>query len=293
MLEQVLLALGAADDYDAVARAIADGARQLAGAMLATLTVPAPDGVGTVVAVSGGLTATAPDDQGVDLLPVYQFSLTTERPDDETLPLLRLHGDHTTTLPIELLARFAPHARVALARAKRFDAVARLAYADPLTGLPNLRGLQTALTNAAGIANAQHRPLALLIIDLDDFRRYNTLWGHLVGDAALQAFARAIRSAARPRDIVARVGGEEFAMLLPDANETEARAVAAHIHEAIAMGSDGLPSAFTASVGIGVFPNDVPDALSLYAVADTAMTMAKHAGKNRTFHFEAMAESLR
>jgi diguanylate cyclase (GGDEF)-like protein len=154
--------------------------------------------------------------------------------------------------------------------------------------LANARGLQDALERTAEIANAEGRSLALLIIDLDDFRRYNALWGHLVGDAALQAFARAIRSAMRGRHFVARVGGEEFAVLLPDLSEKEACTVAADIHEAIAGGSSGLPSPFTASIGIGVYPNDVPDAFSLYAVADTAMTMAKKAGKNRTFQFETI-----
>ncbi len=164
----------------------------------------------------------------------------------------------------------------------------RLAYIDPLTGLANQRGLQRALEQTAALANTKRQPLALLVIDLDDFRRYNTLWGHLVGDAALQAFAHAIRSAMQGRHFVARVGGEEFAVLLPDTGEGEARAVAAHIHEAIASGSGGLPSPFTASIGIGIYPNDVPDAFSLYAVADTAMTMAKRAGKNRTFAFESI-----
>ena len=175
---------------------------------------------------------------------------------------------------------------MALARAQRLADLTQLAYSDPLTGLANQRGLQRALDQTAALANAEGQPLALLIIDLDDFRRYNTLWGHLVGDAALQAFARAIRSVMRGRHFVARVGGEEFAVLLPDASESEARTVAAHIHAAIAAGSGGLPSPFTASIGIGIYPNDVPDALSLYAVADTAMTMAKKAGKNRTFSFE-------
>ncbi len=109
-----------------------------------------------------------------------------------------------------------------------------------------------------------------------------------MGDAALRAFARALRSATRSTDFVARVGGEEFAVLLPDSGELEARVVAAHVHEAIAAGSNGLPSPFTASIGIGIYPNDVPDATSLFAVADTAVLMAKREGKNRTYLFETV-----
>jgi diguanylate cyclase (GGDEF)-like protein len=292
ILENVLMELGAVDEYEAVAQAIADGARALAGTVLVTLTVRAIDDVGTLVVASGGAPPDAEGDGDADHLPVVTFSLESGRQDDETPPLLHLHGSFTTdwSSPSALLQRFAPHARMALARARRLAAMTQLAYADPLTGLANQRGLQCRLDHAATLANMEGRSLALLIIDLDDFRRYNTLWGHLVGDAALQAFARAIRSATRSRDCVARVGGEEFAVLLPDSGESEARTVAAHIHEAILSGSGGLPSPFTASIGIGIYPNDVPDAFSLYAVADTAMTMAKKAGKNRTFAFESMDE---
>ncbi len=287
-LEAALMDLGAADDIEAVAQAIADGARRFVDAVLVTLTLPSSDGLSTLVIASGGMTDDSLDDAGVDHLPIRFFSLHTERHDDETLPLLRLHGEiaESGTHGMTVLKRFAPHARLALARAHRLAAIKRLAYTDPLTGLANARGLQSTLDRQAALANAETRSLAILIIDLDDFRRYNALWGHLVGDAALQAFARAIRGAMRGRQFVARVGGEEFAVLLPDASEHKARTVAADIHEAIAGGSGGLPSPFTASIGIGVYPNDVPDAFSLYAVADTAMTMAKKAGKNRTFQFE-------
>jgi diguanylate cyclase (GGDEF)-like protein len=292
-LEAVLIALGEADEIETVAQTIADGVRQFTDAILVTLTVPSSDGSRSLVIASGGMTTDDVDETGVDQLPVRIFSLHTERHSDETLPLLRIHGENAASgaSGMAMLERFAPHARLALARAQRLAEITRLAYSDPLTGLANARGLQVALDREATLANAEARSLALLVIDLDDFRRYNTFWGHLVGDAALQAFAHAIRSAMRGRHLVARVGGEEFAVLLPDADEHEARAVAAHIHAAIAKGSGGLPSPFTASIGIGVYPNDVPDAFSLYAVADTAMTMAKRAGKNRTFLFETIGQT--
>jgi diguanylate cyclase (GGDEF)-like protein len=292
-LEAVLMTLGMADEIEAVAQAIADGARQFMDAILVTLTVPSSDGSGTLIIASGGMTTEDVDETGVDQLPVRIFSLHTARHSDETLPFLRIHGESTagSASGMMLLKRFAPHARLALARAQRLAEITHLAYSDPLTGLANTRGLQVALDREATRANAESRSLALLVIDLDDFRRYNTFWGHLVGDAALQAFARAIRNAMQGRHLVARVGGEEFAVLLPDSDEHEACAVAADIHEAIAGGSSGLPSPFTASIGIGVYPNDVPDAFSLYAVADTAMTMAKRAGKNRTFLFETIGQT--
>lgn len=292
-LEAVLMTLGMADEIEAVAQVIADGARQFMDAILVTLTVPSSDGSGTLIIASGGMTTEDIDETGVDQLPVRIFSLHTAQHSDETLPVLRIHGENAASGPsgMAMLKRFAPHACLALARAQRLAEITRLADTDPLTGLTNARGLHVALNREATRANAEGKRLALLVIDLDDFRRYNTFWGHLVGDAALQAFARAICNAIRDRHLVARVGGEEFAVLLPDSDEDEALAVAAHIHEAIASGSSGLPSPFTASIGIGVYPNDVPDAFSLYAVADTAMTMAKRAGKNRTFLFETIGQT--
>jgi diguanylate cyclase (GGDEF)-like protein len=291
-LETVLMALGAAEEIEAVAHVIADSARQFMDAILVTLAVPSDDSTRSLVITSGGMTTDGGDDMGVDQLPVRIFSLQSEQHSDETLPLLRIHGESATSSAagMVMLKRFAPHARLALMRARRLAQTTRLAYSDPLTSLANARGLRIALDREATRANAEARSLALLVIDLDDFRRYNTFWGHLVGDAALQAFARAIDSAMRGRHLVARVGGEEFAVLLPGADEHEACAVAADIHAAIAKGSGGLPSPFTASIGIGVYPNDVPDAFSLYAVADTAMTMAKRAGKNRTFLFETIGQ---
>lgn len=294
-LERALLTLGAAQTYAEVTQAIADIARELTGAALVTLTVADAEGSGTTVVASGGLALPPTEAVGVDQLPVVAFPLAGEfAPPDSAPPVLRLHGSDTmvTASPVAPVARFTPHALLALSRARAYAHMTHLAYTDPLTGLANNRALHERLGRVAATANARRSRLALLIIDLDDFRRYNTNWGHLVGDAALRAFARALRNATRTADFVARVGGEEFAVLLEEAGETEARVVATHIHTAIAAGSEGLPSPFTASIGIGLFPHDVPDATSLYAVADTAVLMAKHEGKNRTFVFESVRDAI-
>jgi diguanylate cyclase (GGDEF)-like protein len=286
--EQLLLALGAAQTYEEIAQTIADSARALTGAELVTLTVPTAEEHGTTVFASGGLARDEQETVGVDQLPILAFPLIgAPSLPDAASPELRVHGGIAGMDPpvTDALARFAPHWLLALMRGRAYAHMVHLAYSDPLTGLANSRALHDTLSRAAEAANARGTPLALLIIDLDDFRRYNTNWGHLVGDAALQAFARALRNATRSTDFVARVGGEEFAVLLVNSGELEARVVAAHIHEALAAGSEGLPSPFTASIGIGIYPNDVPDATSLFAIADTAVLMAKREGKNRTWVF--------
>ncbi len=290
-VERLLLLLGAAQTYAEVAQTIADVARELTGAALVTLTLRAAEGASTTVVASGGWELSATEAVGVDQLPILNYPLAGEfAAPDSAPPLLRLHGGDLTAEPppASSLARFAPHALLALSRALAYARMTHLAYSDPLTGLANSRALHETLHRTAAAANTHGQRLALLIIDLDDFRRYNSNWGHLVGDAALRAFAHALRNATRNADFVARVGGEEFAVLLEDSGELEARVVAAHIHAAIAVGSDGLPSPFTASIGIGLYPNDVPDATSLYAVADTAVLMAKREGKNCTFVFESI-----
>ncbi len=95
LLEAILLDLGAADDVESVAQAIADGARRCTGAVLVTLMVPSSNGSGSSVIASGGMIVEDADEAGVDRLPVRTFSLRTEHHTDETLPLLRLHGKTT------------------------------------------------------------------------------------------------------------------------------------------------------------------------------------------------------
>ncbi len=116
LLESVLAELGAVDEYEAVANAIAEGARRLARTVLVTLTVPAVHGTGTLVVVSGGIAPDAEGDGDADHLPVVTFSLDSERYDDERLPLLHLHGDFALNSGprTALLQRFASHARMAL-----------------------------------------------------------------------------------------------------------------------------------------------------------------------------------
>jgi diguanylate cyclase (GGDEF)-like protein len=187
--------------------------------------------------------------------------------------------------PMAHLTRFAPHALLALARGRAYAEMMELAYSDPLTGLANSRALQAALNRTAAAANADGQPLALLIIDLDDFRRYNTNWGHLVGDAALQAFARALRTATRSTDFVARIGGEEFAVLLQGADAAGAAATLRRL-------AGVTPEGQTCSGGVAAWDGvELPDALMRRA--DGALYAAKRAGRDRVVAYAELPGSDR
>jgi len=154
------------------------------------------------------------------------------------------------------------------------------AKTDALTGLPN-RG--SFFQEAASLSRTGSRPLALLMIDLDHFKSINDQFGHAVGDKVLKIFAQTTAGNLRPTDLVGRLGGEEFAVLLPGASEEGAWIVAERLRSAFAdaaMTVDGLPVHATASVGMSVL-NPGQDMNALLDLADQALYRAKAAGRNR------------
>lgn len=163
-----------------------------------------------------------------------------------------------------------------------------LAITDNLTGLHNRRYFMRRLEQAVAQSVRRHEDLALAIVDLDHFKGINDRHGHPVGDAVLQAAAAAMAGEVRVGEVVARVGGEEFAVLMPGADAAQAWAVAERIREAVERGSTATTSAGvavggTASVGVGIYhPMDGAVGRTLYAVADAALYRAKECGRNRT-----------
>ena len=171
-------------------------------------------------------------------------------------------------------------------RAEMQAELARLSRTDALTGLANRRRYEEAFERYWKRARRTAGPLALLIVDADHFKRCNDRYGHAVGDEVLRGLARCLSaSVSRPDDLVARVGGEEFAVLLPERDADGASRIAARVHEAVAR--LGVPSAglgagsVTVSVGLAV--DDGTGGMGdLYRRADAALYEAKAAGRNRT-----------
>jgi diguanylate cyclase (GGDEF)-like protein len=176
---------------------------------------------------------------------------------------------------------------------QRIDSEARLAYLaqfDPLTGLPNRALLADRFSQMIMQAARRGSPLAVLFIDLDQFKAVNDTLGHAGGDGLLKQVAVRLQSAVRPGDTVARISGDEFAIVLADlARPEDAALVAQKLVDglATAVEVEGKEVFVTASVGIAAFPADGADAETLIGAADAAMYRAKQSGRNAYQFFTA------
>ena len=169
--------------------------------------------------------------------------------------------------------------------------IAHLAFHDSLTGLPNRAMLRDHLDLALARAARHRRSVALLYLDLDDFKLVNDGLGHAAGDELLRAMADRLRGRLRQEDLLAREGGDEFLVLLADLEddpEGRAIAVAEDLVEALRAPFELEATEFevSGSVGISVFPRDAADAEGLLAHADSAMYAAKAAGRGQVRVFE-------
>ncbi|WP_025599953.1 putative bifunctional diguanylate cyclase/phosphodiesterase [Burkholderia sp. WSM2230] len=165
-----------------------------------------------------------------------------------------------------------------------------LASTDPLTDLPNRRAFYDELKARLHKASAADKRVALMMVDLDNFKIVNDTLGHGAGDELLKQVAEALRNVVRPNDLVSRIGGDEFAVVLgPDASRVRARATAGRIARNLSrpfllQGSD---SAVTASVGFSVYPEDTREMAELVSNADIALYSAKSRGKSIAVEFQS------
>lgn len=162
-----------------------------------------------------------------------------------------------------------------------------LTLTDELTGLPNRRAFDGRLAEEYARFRRTSRPLALLALDVDYFKRYNDHYGHPAGDAALKAVADVLRvSLARPADFIARIGGEEFVVLLPETDAPGAQEIAARITEnfrqrALPHTDSPVAPYMTVSMGIAIAGNESKDVF--WSRADIALYQAKRNGRNQAF----------
>jgi diguanylate cyclase (GGDEF)-like protein len=158
------------------------------------------------------------------------------------------------------------------------------AMIDPLTGLLNRRAF---LQDAEALLQqqiARDRPIGVLLIDLDHFKSINDRFGHGTGDSVLQIFAKTAQESLRQTDLVGRLGGEEFVVVLADASIDNAYLVADRLRNAFAVNAavlDGVPLQATASIGVSVIVDPAQDLAKLIALADQALYLAKARGRNR------------
>lgn len=173
-------------------------------------------------------------------------------------------------------------------RRQHEEELRRLAIHDSLTGLPNRLLFFDRLNLALCHARRYGHRLAILMLDLDHYKKINDTYGHSVGDLLLREVGKRLQAAIRSSDTVARFGGDEFVLLLPEIHEqTDAAQIAKRILEAISSPFDinGLPLLITVSIGIAIFPEDGEDRETLITNADLALYAAKDKGRNCFFFY--------
>lgn len=192
-----------------------------------------------------------------------------------------------------LAVGLASDAAIAIENAHLFEEVQRLAITDGLTGLCNRQHFLELAGREFDRAHRYQRPLSVIMLDIDRFKRVNDTHGHAVGDEVLQALAARFRANVRDIDLPARYGGEEFAVLLPEVGLERARVAAERLRRSVAdtpietaAGSLNV----TISLGVGAIRElpvagapDCPDLPTLLRLADEALYKAKNAGRNRVW----------
>jgi len=186
------------------------------------------------------------------------------------------------------LEELAERAGPAIDNARRFREARQLADLDALTGLHNRRYFHDTLAREVARAHRYDRRLALIIFDLDDFKAINDRIGHLSGDAVLADAADVISSVVRSADIACRVGGDEFAVILPESGMQEAEQLYARLQQELAQRPLADAGRIRLSAGVAELARD-DDSRSFFERADDALYSAKEAGKGRAVAAEGSA----
>ena len=222
----------------------------------------------------------------------YILMLTAHSDRLDVITGLQAGADDYLTKPFdqdELRARVGIGVRILELEAKLQESLAsaaELAVRDGLTGLFNRRAFDDRLADEVQRAGRYRRPLSLLMIDIDHFKHYNDQHGHPQGDVLLRELSELFLSCVRSTDFVARHGGEEFAVILPETNPANALAVAGIILERVCahpfLYRETQPGgALTVSIGVSGNEDGLPEAERLLLTADQALYQAKRFGRNR------------
>lgn len=212
----------------------------------------------------------------------------------------KTNGAAFDAVDLSLLDLVGPQIAIALERAEWQDRATQfqlMSITDPLTGLLNRRYLEERLTEELNRSTRYNYAMSCLMIDIDDFKKYNDLNGHQAGDAALKITAHCLKATLRSADIACRYGGEEFCILLPQTSLTEAGVIAERMRQRVAetdypYGKSQPLGVVSISVGISTFARHIDTAEKVISAADKALYNAKSQGKNRIeFYVENVTDA--
>ena len=181
---------------------------------------------------------------------------------------------------VDELEQLVQRAKPAIENAQRFREARQLADLDALTGLHNRRYFHETLAREVARAHRYNRSLALIVFDLDDFKAINDRIGHLAGDSVLADAAARVRDVVRSADIACRVGGDEFAVILPEATVDDADQLYRRIQHTVSTNPSGAAGRLLFSAGVAELKPD-DDAVSFFQRADEALYRAKESGKGQ------------
>ena len=237
----------------------------------------------------------APNVLNSDSLPsrIRSFAAMPMRVNNAVIGVLHLSDSEPNAFSpddIRLLSLIAGQAAVTIERAAEHQQLETLAITDGLTRAYNHRYFQMRLEDELRRCKRYRLPISLLIIDADHFKDINDRYGHASGDAVLRDMGTLLRQCMRDTEIVARLGGEEFGVMLPQTDEIQARIAAERLRAAVEAHDfravDGQPIHVTISVGISGFPPSAATRADLMEQADRAMYAAKRGGRNRVVSAE-------
>ena len=301
--------IGSTIDLDAVLTLTLETAGALTGVDAALICLPAPDESEPLFATIGMSTEEAarqpvagpPGGQPARAVRIA-YTYTHEEIRDESdlirggvsIPLGDSEGEPLGTLAafwrgeereatdeeLAALEELAARAGPAIENARRFQEARQLADLDALTTLHNRRYFHETLGRECARAHRYNRQLALVLFDIDDFKAINDRIGHLAGDSVLAGVAERLQSVVRSADIACRVGGDEFAVILPESGLSDAGQLYRRVQSAVGVGPIGPFNRLHLSAGIAQLRSD-DDATSLFERADEALYQAKEAGKGQ------------
>jgi diguanylate cyclase (GGDEF)-like protein len=194
-----------------------------------------------------------------------------------------------TDAEFELAQRLGDAAALALDNAHIRARLEREAQTDSLTGLYNHRYFHERLRRELTLASAEHEHVAVVMIDIDDFKKVNDVFGHAVGDELLAELAGHLRATVRASDVVCRIGGEEFAIIVPRSRAERTVMLAERLAERLEAVELELAGKIAVSIGIAQGPEDAANPRELVACAEAAMMTAKARGKNQVVRFDDAA----